>query len=218
MHESNDNNHNSNLNVSTTWEIRTSDCHGKGMYATRDMAAGSVVLEETPLIYCGKTSDYHTVVWELTAQVLQYLPIDQLSNYARKQDMSSTWDSNDDRDCVAISKKLNIDKSTILDVHKMVVANNITCVRQCTGYYNFGFYKTLSFVNHSCKPNSELVTKSFRSGAKMLQTIAPIKQGEEITFSYVSETDPPLERLNKPVRKRFLYQIFDFQCNCVLCR
>ena len=81
-------------------------------------------------------------------------------------------------------------------------------------YYNnkigIGLWKFLSLFNHSCLPN----TTNLGIGDFIIVTAnKQIKKGEEITISYLKI---PIYNLNN-VRKNLIKNIYNFDCNCLLC-
>ena len=72
-----------------------------------------------------------------------------------------------------------------------------------------GLYSPSNLLNHSCRPNCVAV---FRGRRQFVVSNRPIKEGEELTISYV---DQGIEDV--PSRKLMLSQEYFFECLCSRC-
>ena len=72
-------------------------------------------------------------------------------------------------------------------------------------------------MNHSCRPNTRvLLIKDDQDEFKFfVRTIANIKAGEEITYSYDEEK---LSMKNRETRQKFLWEEKNFFCICNFCK
>lgn len=78
-----------------------------------------------------------------------------------------------------------------------------------------GIYKYLSFIDHSCDPNATFKTLDSKLGLESIQSIKPIKQGDEITINYL---DIVLDKLSVEDRQRIIANRCSFVCHCTKCR
>ena len=75
---------------------------------------------------------------------------------------------------------------------------------------NRGFLlDSITFINHSCKPNSIL---EFENGIVKVRTVKKIKSGEEITISYEMNSD-----VMSYIQRAVSLQRFGFMCKCKKC-
>jgi hypothetical protein len=70
------------------------------------------------------------------------------------------------------------------------------------------FHPLSSLPNHSCQPNA---TITFAGPTLSLRALRPLKEGEEITLSYIDSTQPT------PLRQSALRDRWFFTCACALC-
>lgn len=68
-----------------------------------------------------------------------------------------------------------------------------------------------SYLNHSCLPNVAKLTKDNMS---IIKTILPIKQGEQIFVTYISDE---VFDMTREQRNSFLNRFYGFECKCRLC-
>jgi hypothetical protein len=75
-----------------------------------------------------------------------------------------------------------------------------------------GFYVLHSCFNHSCDPNCRVLVPrdDSENGKAIVQTVRDIAEGEELTVSYIEETEPYL------VRQEHLRD-YGFECRCSRC-
>jgi len=86
-------------------------------------------------------------------------------------------------------------------------------VSHCTGT---ALFLLQSCLNHSCKPNAEVVGGLIDSSKALIKLVAlkNIKQGEEITISYI---DHPNKK-SQDERQKELTSCYLFCCECSKCR
>lgn len=72
-----------------------------------------------------------------------------------------------------------------------------------------GVFPAVAMLNHSCQPNAS----SYNEGTTMIvQACVPITKGQEITHSYLSRPQSPVQQ-----RQSWLRERFGFTCRCVAC-
>ncbi|KAK7744927.1 hypothetical protein SLS53_003160 [Cytospora paraplurivora] len=77
-----------------------------------------------------------------------------------------------------------------------------------TGQAGVFLHPTLAMVNHSCIPNANV---TFVKRQALLRAEAPIKEGDEITISYIDYTKPKLFR-------QLGLALYHFNCGCPRCK
>eukprot|EP01147_Barroeca_monosierra_P002008 gene2008-5083_t len=73
-----------------------------------------------------------------------------------------------------------------------------------------GLFPAIAMVNHSCSPNSAVVTLS--QGRLAVVTLQPIRKHQELTVSYVDLLRP------RAHRKEYLLESKNFSCHCLRCQ
>ena len=86
--------------------------------------------------------------------------------------------------------------------------NSITIYNENLDSLGVGVYENISFINHSCNPNSASMS---RSGKIVLRAIKNIKQGDEITINYIDIASPS-EKRQFDLKERY-----HFTCTCEIC-
>ena len=88
------------------------------------------------------------------------------------------------------------------------------CRRVCSKYrvnaFNDGIFLTLSLINHSCLPNTEIFWNT-DSGTRDLVALTDISWGEELCHNYLHSSLAYQDRRND------LFQKWNFICSCSLC-
>ena len=88
------------------------------------------------------------------------------------------------------------------------------CSRVCSKYrvnaFNDGVFPTLSRLNHSCVPNTEIFWNSER-GTRDLVAVTDISRGDELCHNYLHSSLAYQDRRND------LYQKWNFICQCTFC-
>jgi hypothetical protein len=70
------------------------------------------------------------------------------------------------------------------------------------------FHPLSALPNHSCDPNAVI---TFSGPTLSLRALRPLKEGEEITLTYIDSTQPT------PLRQSALRERWFFTCSCALC-
>jgi hypothetical protein len=192
---------------------------GRGLFATKNLKAGDLILAETAFastwdnerthVVATKWNarfpkDFHTGLiglWKVALQRVQNNPI------LGHDLLDLLGDHNELGNVVA-----EIDGVQIVDsyqVHDIVTRNAF----QLDGpsereYHGSGVYIRSSYANHSCVPNSH---RSFIGDLLLLHATKDIENGEELTISY----GPGLEEFTS--RRETIMSMWNFTCNCPLC-
>ncbi|GKT89204.1 TPR domain-containing protein (tetratricopeptide) [Colletotrichum tofieldiae] len=201
-------------------EVKDSTGRGRGLFASRDIAAGEVVMVEKA--FC--------VVWGHESEVLTAMTYDVRDDRIRVAPVGLTK---------AITQKLLRNPSQIervmdlygdyqgkgkaavktqegpvvdvFRVHDIVSRNAFGPGGQYgeEGVRNAstGLWVWAAYINHSCIANAK---KEYVGDLMVLRALRPIKKGEEIFHSYDESAD-------YEARQRALMTTWGFECSCALC-
>ena len=164
---------------------------GFGVFATRDIRAGTVILEETAILVLPKQE--HRAKGETEEQCIRR-QFEALS-LSQQQQVTALHDNlNEDSDCVGVYRT-NAYMFTDDERHAS------------------GLFPRISRLNHCCLPNAQLVDDPER-GANAVIALLGIGAGEQITHSYAA-----LELLMcaRAERGAYLRDNFGFDCACREC-
>ncbi|KAF2074293.1 hypothetical protein CYY_004387 [Polysphondylium violaceum] len=104
-----------------------------------------------------------------------------------------------------------ITEEEIMHVYHVVLSNGHEMIHPFTSEtYGMGIFPTASYLNHSCLPNAFWYNDA--SGMLVFKAKRDIKQGEEITTSYLDSTDILY------FRQKGLLESYFFYCQCAQCR
>jgi len=168
-------------------------CKGFGMIATRKLFPGDLILAEKP-IFIVPGAVYEDV--ETTEEFLDK-EIHRVSSEERELFLSLS----DKRD--AEEDKFDLTPYCgIFSTNAMTYGDDaVLC-------------PTMARANHSCRPNAEFIARP-DLGEQHLVTNYMIKEGEEITISYLSMAGEGSD--TKETRQSYLQRWYRFQCTCWAC-
>ncbi|KAF3318351.1 hypothetical protein TWF173_007769 [Orbilia oligospora] len=177
--------------ASPLFKVQTIPSKGRGLIATVNIPTGTRILTESPLFTIPSPP-----IPSLETSISKTL--DSLSK--EKQSAYHSLHNNYQSPSSSTSK---IKTPPLSGIFK---TNAIPC-----GYNSSiaGIYLTICLINHSCIPNT-YHNWNENLEQETIHAIRPIKAGEEITISYISES------MSNPRRKR-LQECFGFDCQCQLC-
>lgn len=160
---------------------------GKGMFATKKIYPGEVILSEIPLVI---TTDEIFNDYEKCEKFLDK-EVDKMSMQQRKRFLSLSDGRNEDP--TYLGRFYTNDMCWDGDV----------CL--CP---------TMARVNHSCRPNSDFYTRA-DIGEQRLVASCIIEQGGEITICYLPSADEATDI--REARQYQLRMFWGFQCTCIEC-
>ncbi|KAG9229945.1 putative N-lysine methyltransferase SMYD2 [Amylocarpus encephaloides] len=169
------------------WEVRNIPGRGNGLFATRKLERGDLIIADTPLgVY---NSDAFFADYGLGYQYLRKT-YDQLPEESRVILMSTAAHSPGD----PIMERINTN----------------AFAGEFEGQNHFFLYPETALMNHDCRPNSMYYhnTSSLIHSAHASRTINP---GEEITITYINLLQSGTER------QEILKMMWGFDCTCELC-
>lgn len=172
---------------SPPYEIKQVPGRGKGLVATRGLKSGSIVFSEAPFV---------RVHWPL-----QPISVAAKAELVDQKLSDKSEEDKDAFDSLHIStSQLNVPKS--LGIFR---TNAMDCTDGSKGVFLVG-----SRLNHSCDANL-VRTWVAEEGKEYFVTVREVKEGEELTMSYVNSYESRAERRSK------LMKDYDFDCHCPLC-
>ena len=181
-------------------EVRSSAGKGQGVFATRDIAVGTTILEDLPTMIIRNDNPTEVDV-HLAFLKLRY----DHSNSSQPLSHANILSSEPDQDLFRSLHEGSRDFKTRLAriYHENCFENHGSCF----------ICLHVSRVNHSCMPNAVLNGADDLS-SEDLMAINPIKQGEEIFICYRMDI---CESSTFAQRQAFLLSSWHFQCRCPTC-
>ena len=210
-------------------EIRYAGDRGRGLFATRAISAGELILCEKAL---GAVFDsdpipqeytiLHTQIQRKTLGTQSALLYMICSKAALDVDLATKFFKLFDGETV-VGQLETVDGIIVVDTFKalgILLHNCIGCPtiastvkhaqqheHEATGYLSTGLWETVSYINHECNGNS---MRSFIGDMIIIRATRDIKEDEEICMPYlVSNVD------NTITQKKL--QSWGFECDCNLC-
>ncbi|KAF2639530.1 SET domain-containing protein [Massarina eburnea CBS 473.64] len=189
------------LNYSCTgspqvWEARPSRGKGIGVFATRPLDPGDIILAELPVIIIEPPLIRDGVAYPLTSvEPLLQAAFDTLSEEHKSAVLSLHAHLTPEEASDTETRLLPIFRSNAYLVGSLMS--------------EFGLFPKGARINHSCRPNSNQVWID-KTGKRVVRAIRRIEEGEEISATYL-----PLLQSRKE-RQRALSQ-YGFKCTCSAC-
>ena len=200
--------------------IRESPGKGRGLFATRKIKAGQVILEEYPLMTVsgggmsvGEFRDkyYPNLSEEIKAEILQLndpaediktLDTDTVEKLARKNPVLMFY------------KKADTDE--IRKIFRIFYGNSYQICEVADLYDTTegGLYNKISLINHSCIPNATLSWVMGDFKRKQVRAFRIIEKDEEIVASYLKSD---FIYVSRESRRQELLETYGFPCQCSEC-
>jgi len=160
---------------------------GRGVVATKNIMAGTLILAEDPLMTVPKPATEKTVLEKFKklspSEQIQFLDLHDSGNAEK-----SVW---------------RIFRTNCMNV----------CGFAELGVEESAVYNSISRINHSCSPNAVWSCKNGNVRRQEVRACRNIEEGEEIQCSYVRVADFAC----KAQRKNRLLDRWDFVCACEVC-
>lgn len=189
---------------------------GRAVVATAQIAAGSLVFEELPVLLLDVAADSAAFIQDTAKQFFE-LPSHQQESVL---DLCKSQEPNRGLQAVLVSKHEEL--PTLIPQHSearetavgqlaQVVDCNLFAVQTDEGKVMGGLYALCSRVNHCCRPNMEM---RFEGPRLQLWTKISVEADEELTVSYLDDA-----QLQEPtyIRRPRLQELWGFHCNCLRC-
>ncbi|KAF8516572.1 hypothetical protein BU17DRAFT_76629 [Hysterangium stoloniferum] len=177
-----------------SFEIKQTPYKGAGMFSTRDIAAGELILAEHPVIILpNKPIPYDDAYDELELQ----LPVSQ------REEMLTLTNCRPYEEC-------HTSVEGIARTNALALQFKFPEEMKDQGREYGGIFLKINRCNHSCGPNAA-PKWSLDTLSSSLYALRPIRAGEEITITYIDPTHPQSDRVAK------LQQNYRFTCDCPHC-
>ncbi len=226
-------------------EIRDGS-HGQGVFVTRDVKKGDILIEENTVVFGKHTADSPLACWEMTKKILlsqeliswtmSFLQNNQVfvENELKTNPLNRIMLKNFEK-TLLLQKNINnaSDKQKlILDVFGRVITNNFMSEDrkyQC-------LYRLASKINHSCRPNAGRAHKlNLKSDVNnsledknntsySLMATKDIPKDTEVFIQYIEACDqygnqvPLVEGYSVDTRRKALQHQYNFTCMCKECK
>ncbi|KAH7139563.1 hypothetical protein B0J11DRAFT_46874 [Dendryphion nanum] len=207
-------------NFLTNTEVKESKGRGRGLFATRPIASGEIVIcEKAFCVVWGHEQDALTgMTHDLRDDRIRISPVGLTRSLAQKllKNPSLSEKVLDLYGDYAGSSP-NIDDTTTTETHTIdvfrlhdIVSRNAFGPGDQFGASqsaSTGLWVWAAYINHSCLPNAK---KEYLGDLMLLRATRPISFGEEIFHSYD-------DSLDYDARQGSLLNTWGFECNCGLC-
>ncbi|ORY18943.1 hypothetical protein BCR34DRAFT_621154 [Clohesyomyces aquaticus] len=174
--------------------IKQSPGKGLGVFATRDVEPGTVIMQDSPLILIRPPEMHEGIGYPLDAiQILITKAFDALSE-------------DDQEEILSLSAHVLPGEADETDYDRLKTIFRSNAYN--TGR-EIGLFTKVARINHSCRPNAGYQWIE-RLGKRVVYATSRIDEGEEISVTYI-----PL-LFSKKDRERRLDQ-YGFKCSCEAC-
>ncbi|OAL04678.1 SET domain-containing protein [Phaeosphaeriaceae sp. SRC1lsM3a] len=202
-------------------EVKDSKEKGRGTFATRDIAAGELVLVEKAFcaVYAHEPSSMTAMTYDLRDDKIRMSPVglskalvqhllSNPSQISAFNDLFGDWEG--------VKATAANDGEPIVDVfrvHDIMSRNAFGLGNQFGSSEENGMNASTAlwiraaYINHSCIPNTH---KEATGDLLTIRALTPISAGEELFFTYDAHPD-------YAARQASLQTTWGFECKCALC-
>ena len=206
------------------WKVHKSSCppfivkespgKGRGLFATRKIKEGQVILEEDPLIIfrrgrsVAEFANHH--YWKLNK--------DTKDQILRMHDPAKNFKGLDSKIVDELISKddgrqlwKEAESPELIKIFRIVCHNSFSL----KGGDDCGLFSLICLINHSCNPNSRPTWLNGDSKRQQLRALKTIEKDEEINVSYKGEVK--FQYGTRDLRRQQLYEAMVFLCQCPEC-
>ncbi len=176
-----------------SWEVKYVPGKGQGMFATRHIKMGEVVIREEAVI-------------NMPDEVFQWEDMDRIERWL---DRRINQLSSDDR-----AAFFELADSRAGDEGDGKTTLGIFFTNTMNFWGDAALFPTLARSNHSCAPNADFVARK-RPLVQDIVATRDIFPGEEITLSYLPACGEGSDV--REVRQAYLREWYGFRCCCTVC-
>ncbi|OCK80819.1 SET domain-containing protein [Lepidopterella palustris CBS 459.81] len=183
------------------YEIRDSNIHGKGIFATKDIRSGTRIIAEKPHMIQTGRGDIKMVM-----EAFKRLTMKERATFVSLQGLpwhTQKLMSNITTPTTSADARVVLEQIALLG---SIWANNAVSQNHAQ---DFVIHLDMCRLNHSCIPNTIQYSEP-GSGLFVVVAITPIAAGDELTRSYAMPLLAHEQRLK-------VLQWWQFQCNCRAC-
>ena len=188
--------------------IRESPGKGRGLFATRNIKEGQLILEEYPLLTISDGKSLH----EFTAIYYPNIEEDTKAKILKLHDPAENL-KNLDNDIV---EKLASKTDESSKIYRIFIGNSFPiCGEEWYDTTEFGLYNNISLINHACVPNA---TKSWVMGdfkRQQVKAMKTIEKDEEILVNYQCGSE--VDFGSREFRMQELLGLNGILCSCSEC-
>jgi hypothetical protein len=195
---------------------------GRGLFATRDLKPGDVVMVEKAFcVVFGQEEDaLSAMTFDVRDEMVRVFPAGLCKAVVRKlhdnpSQVGKVLDLYSDYQAPELDNGMSEGRRGWVDmwqVHDIVARNAFGPGGSGDGGKgrgeNAGLWIVASYMNHSCVPNAE---KEYIGDLMVLRATREIKAGDEVMHTYV-QVDSDFED-----RRKILLEVWGFVCDCGLC-
>lgn len=207
-------------------EVKISDSGNLGLFASKTFKAGTVVLEEAPIVVLAKSAEstitvpasvdekYHDTFRSMVQAGLSWIqqqPKDEkaiLELYFPSNESANVYE----KDVLKVANEAikYLQNKSSSEEENWVTIGKIMLVWSCNAFEGGRIYRKISRVNHCCNPNAIIQPAG---ETQRLVAAADIVQGDEITISYLGT----MLYADTQTRNERLKQAKFFECSCDRC-
>ena len=191
---------------------------GKGAccIATKEVKKGILILREAPqLLYPvqNQTPTFEENFEQLLFCINAFTEMSKkdqtsyLELYNKFEDDKNTWSTYMEQHFSALKDMV---KKMPIPNMKQEEAFKVIAIMDTNGFHN-GVCLKMSRFNHSCRPNAQYFWNE-DTNTRDMRTLRKIKQGEEITVSYIGSL-----LFSREKRYAYLKDTYNFDCRCEAC-
>ena len=194
---------------------------GTGCFANRDIKKGDLVLREAPQLLhpvLPETTTSEELVKHYIFCVLKYMEMSEedqksyLELVNKFEADERTWFGDMQLRYLDL-QRIAKDISEIVEDISQEKAFVVMAIMETNGFHN-GVCLKMSRFNHSCRPNAQYFWNKDRD-TRDVRTLRKIKQGEEITVSYITIGRGQL--FGREERRSLIKDTYHFDCKCKTC-
>jgi tetratricopeptide (TPR) repeat protein len=203
-------------------EVKISSGKGRGLYATRDIAAGEIIMcEKAFCVVWGHEEDALTAMtYDIRDDRIRVSPVGLSKAIVQKllsnpssieavMDLYGDWEGGDAEDVFSNDDGAVVDVFRIHDImSRNAFGPGAQFGEEGARNASTGLWIHAAYTNHSCLPNAQ---KEYTGDLMIVRAMQPIKSGDEIFHAYD-------ESLDYDTRQASLLRTWGFECNCKLCQ
>jgi tetratricopeptide (TPR) repeat protein len=201
--------------------IKSSPQKGRGLFATRDIPAGEIILGEKAFcVVWGHEQDALTAMtYDIRDDRIRISPVGLSKAIVQKllsnpssietvMDLYGDWEGGEENDVFSNEDGAVIDVFRIHDImSRNAFGPGAQFGEEGARNASTGLWIHAAYINHSCLPNAQ---KEYTGDLMIVRATQPIKSGDEIFHAYD-------ESLDYEARQASLRRTWGFECGCRLC-
>lgn len=171
---------------------------GIGMFAARDIKAGTIILNDKPLLSIPRNNNKENDNQCIIDQFKQLSKEDKQTVCSYHIQIETKENENEDEDILGL-----------YFTNAFTIINDESDIKS-------GFFPNIARMNHSCLSNCEVLNYDINTKSRSIIALFDIKKGEELSINYIGNSYYTLSMTQK-VRKQYILSNFNFDCKCIHC-